>query len=39
MLREKIRETLKSAKLLEEVEEGDVWALPISFLRAMASSL
>ena len=31
MLREKIRETLKSAKLLEEVEEGDVWAFTYQF--------
>ena len=31
MLREKIRESLKKAKLLEEVKEGDVWAFTYQF--------
>ena len=30
-LREKIRESLKKAKLLEEVKEGDVWAFTYQF--------
>ena len=31
MLREKIRESLKSAKLLEEIKEGNVWAFTYQF--------
>ena len=31
MLREKIRETLKSVKVLEEIEEGDIWAFTYQF--------
>ena len=31
MLRGKIRKTLKSVKVLEEIEEGDIWAFTYQF--------